>query len=336
MEYIRVFQSQQDAEQQLAQITHPTLSAVRGGGFIGLHQGASPTPPGPVIDPTVPFYIEDVSGSENTVQITPTPQAPICAIDKSTDGETWEFMGYTSATITATIPANGRLYLRCNTTALGNNSSYNTINTTGDCNLGGNIMSLLYGSDFTGNEINFPSDSFANFYYLFKDNTHIISAANLLLPATTLTYKCYYYMFSGCTSLTAAPALPATTLANNCYDRMFVNCTSLTSAPALPATTLTNYCYQFMFQGCTSLTSAPELPATTLVQACYSNMFYGCSNLNYIKCLATNKSATQATYYWTRNVASSGTFVKDPNISESIWGSGSNGIPSGWTVEDAA
>lgn len=38
---------------------------------------------------------------------------------------------------------------------------------------------------------------------------------------------CYYNMFSGCTSLTQAPALPATTLAGSCYYNMFRNCSSL-------------------------------------------------------------------------------------------------------------
>ena len=60
-------------------------------------------------------------------------------------------------------------------------------------------------------------------------------------------------MFSGCTSLTQAPALPATTLAVNCYDSMFRSCTSLTQVPVLPATTLASNCYDSMFRSCTSL-----------------------------------------------------------------------------------
>ena len=153
-----------------------------------------------------------------------------------------------------------------------------------------------------------------------------------VLPATTLASNCYMYMFNGCTSLTAAPALPATTLASECYRNMFWNCSSLTTAPALPATALTNYCYAYMFQGCTSLTSSPELPATTLVTECYRSMFYGCSNLNYIKCLATDISASNCTYSWVNNVSGIGTFVKASSMSS--WATGINGIPSGWTVEN--
>ena len=60
-------------------------------------------------------------------------------------------------------------------------------------------------------------------------------------------------------------------------------------------------------------------------------MFNGCSNLNYIKCLATNKSASSCTFYWVNGVASSGTFVKAPDIT---WASGTSGIPNGWNVQD--
>ena len=140
-------------------------------------------------------------------------------------------------------------------------------------------------------------------------------------------------MFKDCTSLTTAPALPTTKLYLNCYLGMFAGCTSLTSAPTLPAKTLASACYQSMFASCTSLTSAPELPAITLVQGCYQYMFRGCTNLNYIKCLATNISAN-GTLDWVNGVSATGTFVKPASTD---WSSktGTNGIPNGWTVQDA-
>jgi hypothetical protein len=87
-----------------------------------------------------------------------------------------------------------------------------------------------------------------------------------------------------------------------------------------------------MFWGCTTLTTAPELPATTLAEGCYSNMFSGCSKLNYIKCLATDISATDCTKDWVDGVASEGTFIKHPDMNN--WTTGVSGIPTGWTVED--
>lgn len=98
----------------------------------------------------------------------------------------------------------------------------------------------------------------------------------------------------------------------------------------LPATTLVEGCYQSMFYDCESLTTAPELPATTLANYCYTQMFYGCSALNYIKCLATDISATNSTVGWVAGVASSGTFVKDSTMTS--WTTGNNGIPANWTV----
>ena len=111
---------------------------------------------------------------------------------------------------------------------------------------------------------------------------------------------------------------------------MFRNCTSLTQAPELPATKLYSYCYYSMFNGCTSLTTAPELPATTLASACYSYMFDGCKKLNYIKMLATDIPASNCLSNWVGNVSSTGTFVKNPDMTSLP--SGTSGIPSGWTV----
>ena len=62
-------------------------------------------------------------------------------------------------------------------------------------------------------------------------------------------------------------------------------------------------------------------------------MFDGCTNLNYIKCLATNISASYCTRYWVVGVASTGTFVKNPNMTS--WPTGNSGIPTRWKVQDA-
>jgi len=410
MKYLRKFDSVSDMETAIASSEIDIIGLAYNNGTPELNiTVVVPSDP-----KTIPFYIEDVSGSDNTVQITKNnTSAPTLIIEKSTDGTTWESMGTTSTTaITATIPANGKLYLRCSATSWSNSTRRNSIITTGNSNVGGNIMSLLYGSNFTGNETTFPSGSTYTFYSLFSPSTALINASQLILPATTLVdycyngmlsgctvlttvpelpattlaqgcysgmfmgctsltaapelpattlaQNCYWSMFQGCTALTTAPALPSTTLAQGCYQEMFKlcsslttapilpattlaktcymnmfdGCTSLTTAPALPATTLDNQCYREMFNGCTALTTAPELPATTLAQKCYYCMFANCNSLNYIKCLATDISATQATNYWVQNVASTGTFVKAASMTD--WTTGNNGIPEGWKVQDAA
>ena len=157
----------------------------------------------------------------------------------------------------------------------------------------GNIMSLVSG------------DSFANattitnnyqFYSLFAFFYNLNSAENLILPATTLTYRCYSSMLDSCTSLTKAPELPATTLAERCYSFMFANCTNLTTAPELSATTLANDCYWGMFKGCTSLTTVPDLLATTMAENCYQQMFQGCTSLTTVKVLPATRLAQCC--YW--------------------------------------
>ena len=177
-----------------------------------------------------------------------------------------------------------------------------------------------------------PATTLSNgcYSYMFNHCTSLTTAPEL--PATTLGNYCYSGMFQNCTSLTDTPSLPATTLADYCYVSMFYGCTSLTTVPTLPATTLTNHCYQEMFQNCTSLTTAPELPATTLTDYCYNQMFQGCTKLNYVKCLATNISASGCTSNWLRDVKRNGTFVKDASMT--TWLRNETGIPSTWTVED--
>ena len=187
------------------------------------------------------------------------------------------------------------------------------IDCSGDCYLYGNIMSLVTFNTETGtwDRSSTTLSQTKTFSRLFYGNSHIKNHSEkaIELPATTLTTSCYAYMFKGCTNLTRAPALPATTLTN------------------------AKSCYTRMFYGCTSLTSAPDLPATTLVDNCYSSMFEGCTKLNYIKCLATNISANNCTKGWVSNVSSTGTFVKASNMSN--WTEGEDGIPTGWTVENA-
>ena len=167
---------------------------------------------------------------------------------------------------------------------------------------------------------------------MFYGCTSLTSAPSL--PATTLAYQCYVDMFHNCTSLTSAPSLPATTLPDDCYERMFAGCTSLTSAPSLPATTLADYCYLSMFNGCTSLINAPYLPATTLTTSCYELMFAACTSLSYVQCMATDISASRCTTNWFYEASASGTFVKDANMNN--WTTGDDGIPSGWTVQNAS
>ena len=109
-------------------------------------------------------------------------------------------------------------------------SHYPTIfSSTGRFEVEGNIMSLLYGDNFSGQ----TTLGSYEFNALFSGCTEMTSAENLVLPATTLAYGCYWSMFEQCYSLTTAPTLIATTLVDNCYTQMFYDCSSLNSVTCL-------------------------------------------------------------------------------------------------------
>ena len=217
-------------------------------------------------------------------------------------------------------------------------------------NIGGNILSMIYGASFR----NYSSLPNTAMFYQWLMGCTVVDASNLclfepqkngcyesmlsncgrltsapLLPFTNLTADCYIHMFAYCTSLVTAPVLPATTATNSCYEGMFSHCTSLTTAPSLPATTLGEWCYNGMFAYCTSLVTAPVLPATNLVDECYYKMFSNCTSLNNVICLATNMNVEDPTYEWLDGVSSTGTFTKAAGVT---WPTGTSGIPSGWTV----
>lgn len=292
------------------------------------------------------------------------------SIQYSKDKINWTTISFNTSDNPTKIELNPseKIYLK------GTNSSYAEASDSGliYCNIRvygngfadiyGNIMSLIYGDNFYGQTV-LTSDN--TFRYLFVDSlsgsSRIADAQNLVLPATTLTKGCYEYMFNNCTmllkatvllpattledscykgmfynceSLVTAPVLPATTLAYRCYSDMFKECEQLRDAPVLPATTLAEGCYYGMFWGCNKLTVAPDLPATTLKNGCYKEMFRNCTKINYIKCLATDIREPNSLTYWVNGVASTGTFVKNPNMQS--WPTGTDGIPSGWTVQDAS
>ena len=179
-----------------------------------------------------------------------------------------------------------------NTVIAGNSYKYKWVLTGTDISCIGNIENLLdYATVQSGAHSTMAPYCYS---YMFSGCTSLTQAP--ALPATTLADYCYSNMFYGCTALTQAPALPATTLAFSCYSYMFYGCTALTQAPALPATTLADYCYSNMFYGCTALTQAPALPATTLANYCYQYMFQGCTSLTQAPSLPAT-TLTKGCYY---------------------------------------
>ena len=215
-------------------------------------------------------------------------------ISYSTDnGETWtttpNVSGQVVTITTPQIAAGNKVLVKGNANALarttGTTSTSTTgatgatqIGSTGEFNVRGNIMSLLYNDDFADKET-LPNAPYS-FTRLFYANPNIISAENLFLPASETTVDCYNRMFSACVNLIAPPKiLYATKVSENGYSGMFYGCTKLEKAPEFNTAHMATNACAYMFYSCRSLTTAPELPATTLEKNCYESMFEGCSEL---------------------------------------------------------
>jgi len=313
--------------------------------------GDTPTPPGP--EPPTPTPSQYV-GEYLTIEALESGNFKVRhgnGVEYSVNDGEWS-----GTTENMTIPLTTGDKVRFRSDYRDQDGAYLFTGNTMSFNVYGNVMSLIYYDNFSGQT---QTPEWGDFMKMFQDSTGLVYATNLVIPTSLGTSSCQD-MFSGCTSLIGAPELPATSLGNNCYAGMFAGCTSLTDAPNLPATVLTEQCYGYMFAGCTALTGAPIMSATTLASGCcvgmfqgctsletapvllaetgaiecYNTMFANCSSLNYIKCLLDDNGETgELTSLWISGVAASGTFVKKPN---SVWYSGAmgTGIPSGWTVVD--
>ena len=247
---------------------------------------------------------------------------PYVALDESTGLIDWntKFIDYANMPLTFEILSDGNIRILYNTPSTQKTIEY-SIND-------GEWTSFTYSNSkplsidvFTGDKIRFRGD---NQSYGTQTNSTVIGSTNLFKVYGNIMSLISSNNYTSLTTISQA----------GCFNSMFQGCTGLTDASnlILPATTLAGDSYYGMFQNCTSLTTAPELPATTLASFCYASMFYGCTSLNYIKCLATDISATLCTSTWVNNVASTGTFVTP---SSTAWSTGNNGIPSGWTRVDA-
>jgi hypothetical protein len=256
----------------------------------------------------IPFYCVNISSDYEqwTFYMEFEQSTETATLKYSIDNENWitlHTFTNTSKTKKISVSAGTKVYFKCDKTYW-NSGPVSFGRITGMRKVGGNVMSLMYGDNFTGSETSFPATGSKGCGYMFEANTTLEYADELILPATTLNPMAYFYMFKNCTSLKTAPELPATTLASGCYA--------------------------YMFYECSSLEKAPKLPATTLVSQCYYYMFYHCSSLNYINAAFTTAitSDTNYTSAWTNSVAAKGLFIKNPEATWTL--TGTSGIPTNW------
>lgn len=131
------------------------------------------------------------------------------ACEYCVDGGIWSILP--ANTYTISIDKGHQLSFRAKAIPLPN-VGIGTFTISKKCNLKGNIMSLIFGGDFVDKTDLMGMGHI--FFRLFFKCVTIVDASELILPGTTLTDRCYFEMFYGCTRLTASPKLPATILAS--------------------------------------------------------------------------------------------------------------------------
>lgn len=261
------------------------------------------------------------------------------------DGQTWNSFTVpkNSRTVFTRLNQGEKVLVKCTTPSLA--AAWNQRNffqMDYAIRVSGNAMSLLWGDDFA-NHSEFAEGSSFNlcglFWYNDNQSDVVVDASNLVLPATIATEGCYNGMFRHNLTLEKPPKMNLTTLASACCSSMYEACTSLQYHEELPVATPADECYQRMFcvsrdsQVAAAMTKTPVIRLTdTTPVRCMQQMFAGNSSLTEVTCLATTIDNTNdGIDDWLANTPAVGTFKK---AAGATWPTGTNGVPTGWTVED--
>ena len=175
------------------------------------------------------------------------------------DGASWNRLS--ASTETPAINTGQKILFKRDSPYISTSSGIGTFEISKRHNVGGNIMSLLYGDDFE-DQLSLSGKNYA-FYKLFYGCSGLVDASNLILPATTLAENCYNHMFYGCSSLTTAPELPATTLASYCYSNMFGGCTKLSYIKMLATNISSSGCLIYWLKNVSSTGTFIKHPSMT-------------------------------------------------------------------------
>lgn len=289
MKYLRKFETQEEFSSALSLLDVPNVSLIVSSNEVKYTLETNYL---------IPLYVEAIE--DLTVSFSTND------IEYSLDNVTWQTLPVGANT--PTIYAGNKCFFRAAGLVPTLNNGIGTFTFTGNCNIGGNAMSMIYGSAFVGKK-SMPNDY--NLRRMFFGNRTLINAKDMIVYCDNITVR-------GC-------------------DIMFKNCTNLVRGCILPAMNLSERAYANMYEGCSNLEIGSDLPATEVTATyCYNAMYANCSKLRYQKAMLLSTpsgSGTAITGNWMLNVASEGVFVKNP---EATWHvTGANGIPNGWTVETA-
>jgi len=195
-------------------------------------------------------FTANTAGSTVAMVVTGTPTS-IPNFQYSYDGVDWSEFIVGTTTITL-VNISDKVYFKGNNPDGVNKNSYPFYRfvTTGSIMASGNIMSLI--DNGACNTLVMPCSHC--FFGLFTSCTSLITPPEL--PATTLTYYCYAYMFYGCTSLQVndspvtgvaeqAWTIPTTGIFTNTYAQsgMFTGCLGTRSSDAMAGEAGQSYTY---------------------------------------------------------------------------------------------
>lgn len=245
------------------------------------------------------FYVEGEGTAPVNVKLTDYGVGGV-TVEVSRDGEAWEEWCTTESgqEYIKEIPVGEKLYMRSKT------SNWGLLGISNVPIIGGNILSLVYGSEFDGSQRSFPEGTSHNFNYTFS-NTGLRYADKLVIDVDEAPDNSFANMFEGCIQLETppqirigkvgqygcsemfagcalmmyAPDLTASEVGNNGYYGMFRDCSTIVNAPTVAATSIGDYACSEMFMECKRLIDAPALTATAVNKGGYSYMFDGCTSL---------------------------------------------------------
>ena len=225
------------------------------------------------IEQQTPFYIEPINKND-TITIKTSSATP--SYQYSYNNSTWTTGTALSTSTTVSIACNGKskIYFRASTTS---GTSWNSVkfDVSGGFDIGGNLLSLSAGSNFTS-ATTLPTTYC--FQLMFASNTHIRHAEKLVLGNTLLSDNLnvtgktvtYGYIFNG-------------TLPSYAYYQMFYQ-SSLVSSPRVIGTKQLSgiFCCQQMISNCKSLVHGPVSVYCVKAQArSFAYFSSGCSELKY-------------------------------------------------------
>ena len=165
------------------------------------------------------------------------------------------------------------------------------------------------------------------------NTSNLNSCTNIIGSGKFNVRGCLMTLLKGGIADETTPITTTSSITGHTFGPLFQNSTNLTLAKdlILPPN-ITQYCYYNFFNSCSSLTQGPDILYEVLPSYSCGYMFYHCNKLKYIKLMSLDISANNCMTNFNTSVPSTGEFWINPNAT--WWRTGTNGIPTGWTLFD--